>query len=97
VTTKKRKSPPERQRHSLERGRRNTDGKNDKASCKNNPRLRNISHRSTGYIAKRQTRMIDQQPDVGANLLEPTLTRSRLNRGRWRNSAYQPLGKLSTP
>jgi hypothetical protein len=41
--------------------------------------------------------MIDQQPDVGANLLEPTLTRSRLNRGRWRNSAYQPLGKLSTP
>lgn len=92
--SKKRKSPQEKKRLSLELDRRNTYGENDKASRKNIPRSKALSYRSVRHAANQQVRLVEQQTEAAAELLESTVTKSRLQKGRWKKSADTPLGDV---
>ena len=91
---KKPKSPQEKKRLSLQEDRRNTYGENDKSSRKNITRSKALSHRSVRHAAKQTVRLINQRSEVAAELLESTLTKGRLQKGRWKKSADTPLGDV---
>jgi hypothetical protein len=91
---KKRKSPQEKKRLTLELDRRNTYGENDKASRKNIPRSKALSHRSVRHAANQKVRVVEQQTEAATELLESTVTKTRLQKGRWKKGADTPLGDV---
>lgn len=91
---KRRRSPQEKKKLSLQRDRRNTYGENDKSSRKNIPRSKALSHRSVRRAAKQQAQILDQQEELKADAVESTLTTRSLQKGYWKKAADEPLGTV---
>lgn len=91
---KQAKSPQEKKRLSLQRDRRNTYGENDKASRKNIPRSKAISHRAVRRTAKMQTEQVAGRDDSRSEVAASTITKRHLQKGEWQKGADQPLGKV---
>ena len=86
------KSPQQKKRLSLQKDRRNSYGENSKGSRKNIPKSKALSHRKVRHAAKDAIAHLASSPETQAEVLESTLTKPRLQKGRWRKSADTPLG-----
>ena len=86
------KSPQEKKRLSLQKDRRNTYGENAKSTRKNIPKSKAQSHRKVRHAAKDAIGHLVQSPEAVAEVVESTLTKPRLQKGRWRKSPDTPLG-----
>lgn len=91
---KRQRSPQEKKKLSLQRHRRNTYGENDKASRKNIPRSKAISHRAVRRTAKMQTEKVAEHDDARSEVTASTITKRHLQKGEWQKGADEPLGKV---
>ena len=86
------KSPQEKKRLSLQKDRRNTYGENAKSSRKNIPKSKALSHRKVRHAAKDAIGHLVKSSGAKAEIMESTLTKPRLQKGRWHKSPDTPLG-----
>ena len=86
------KSPQQKKRLSLQKDRRNTYGENAKSSRKSIPKSKALSHRKVRHGAKDAIGQLVQSSEAVAEVTESTLTKPRLQKGRWRKSPDTPLG-----
>ena len=80
------KSPQDKKRLSLTKDRRNSYGENAKASRKNIPKSKALSHRKVRRGGKVAVEKIFELPEDIAQEVESTLSTSRLQKGRWRKT-----------
>jgi hypothetical protein len=92
--TKPPKSPQQKKRLSLQKDRRNSYGENAKASRKNIPLSKAISHRKVRHAANLQTKGVTGMSEERADEVQSTLTKSRLQKGAWKKSPDMPLGTI---
>jgi hypothetical protein len=88
------KSPQQKKRLSLQKDRRNGYGENAKASRKNIPKSKALSHRKVRHAANTQTKLLDGMPDDKAAVTQSTITTARLQKGAWKKSPDRPLGAI---
>ena len=86
------KTPQQKKRLSLKKDRRNTYGENAKSSRRNIPKSKAKSHRKVRHQAKHDVEQLIGLPDTKAELVESTLSKPRLQKGRWQKSPETPLG-----
>ena len=86
------KTPQQKKRLSLKKDRRNTYGETAKSSRKNIPKSKAISHRKVRHRAKIAAEQLIGLPEAMAELAESTLSKPRLQKGRWQKSPDTPLG-----
>ena len=88
------KTPQQKKRLSLQKDRRNTYGENAKSSRKNIHKSKALSHCKVRHAAKDAIGHLVQSPAAVAEVMESTLTKPRLQKGRWRKSPDTALGKV---
>ena len=88
------KSPQQKKRLSLQKDRRNAYGENAKSSRKSIPLSKALSRRKVRHAAKDAIGHLVDSPEAVAEVMESTLTKPRLEKGRWRKSPDAPLGKV---
>lgn len=91
---KKDHTPQEKKVLSLEKDRRNTFGENDKASRKNIPRSKAISHREARRKASASARAWERFEDETQELVESTLSKHSLQKPKWKKTPDEPLGDV---
>ncbi len=88
------KSPQEKKRLSLLKDRRNSYGENAKSSRKNIPLSKALSHRKVRHNANVQTQLLTGLSEERADVALSTITKARLQKGKWKKSPDKPLGVI---
>lgn len=88
------RAPQEKKRLSLQKDRRNTYGENDKSSRKNIPRSKAIARRTVRRKSAEFERSWPRLDELEASTAASTVTKARLQKGKFRKTPDTPLGKV---